>query len=200
MRKLYCKTKKRLGERFYKYNFYVYVQFGVIKDGIKRVSSNMSSLFENMSLINPKLALENNPRSEDAEVLSEDDSSYKSSASLASDDISEDQSNHSIAREDERSDKILSPSSIRPSGNWIENDPRMMKLGTLEIKAVPVSTNLLDSPPANANKEPKFKSSGAFNPQGQLEFQQDGRHLYWDGSQEVWIKVAKLGDNSNKPT
>lgn len=200
MRKLYCKTKKRLGERFYKYNFYVYVQFEVTKDGIKRVSSNMSSLFENMSLINPKLAIESTPRSEDPEVLSEDDSSYKSSASLASDDISEDQSHHSIAREDERGDKVLSPSNIRPTGNWIENDPRMMKLGTFEVKAAPASTNLFDSPPANANKEPKFRPSGAFNPQGQLEFQQDGRHLYWDGSQEVWIKVRETSDISNKPT
>ena len=190
MRKLFCKTKKRLGERFYKYNFYVYVPTMLTKDGIKRVSSNMSSLFENMSLINPKLAIDTSSTTDEVDNSEEEESSYKSSASLASDDISEDPSSQSIAREDDKSDRVISPSHVRPSGNWIENDPRMMKLGTIDVKQKAFSTNILDSPPANTNKEPRFKIGSSFNPQTQTEFQQDGRRLYWDGSDDVWIKVG----------
>ena len=88
--KFICKMRKRLGEKYYRYNLYVFVILAHVQDGLKKASSNMSEVFENKLLnqVTFMNSIEEIPH--DLNLSDSDDSGFsRSSMSLRSDDMSE---------------------------------------------------------------------------------------------------------------
>jgi len=217
-RKLVCRTKRKLDEKYYRYNFYLFVRERLSQDGLRRVTSNMSDLFENKTLNQALLRkdsfspVKNNDEEEDDQEpdYSEDDELH-SSLSIRSEEISEQSISNSeykreksigmrpIERESGNQSKpekefTLNLKKIKvPSTDWKENDPQMMRLDMVsdEFSVKDVKLKEYSREPSRANTNTlQLPLSPQRGPTEKVLYKET-RKIYWNEKcRPVILKVA----------
>lgn len=186
-RKLIVKMKKKLGERYYKFNFYVFVSCSH-QDGQKRTPSSMSTLFENLYLNQAMYKKKDSIVDKDQHESFDSDKSISSAMSIRSEDFSDMGGQESAKLPPgriPRTDSELSLSNLKP---MLKNKSKLNQEG-MEFERV-------ESEPQQLAEPGESPSKFSINP-GQTQHSKladsniEGKVMVWSfEDNQVSMKVA----------
>ncbi len=191
-RKLIVKMKKKLGERYYKFNFYVFVAHAN-QDGQKRTPSYMSTLYENLYLNQATYKKKESLAEKEEHDSFDSDKSLSSAMSIRSEDFSDMGGQESAKLPPgriPRTDSELSLSNLKP---MLKNKSRMNQ-EAMEFERFDSEPNQMGEPvesPSKFSFNNLHNPHNPHNPHPKLpDSNHEGKVMFWsfDGNQ-VSMKV-----------